>query len=81
MTGTTRVDILDASTGDVVDHCYGPTLADLCPRLDQDGSAPCHGHRIVPLGAGPESWLRWVPSTTQGCPLTWNQDVGAVESP
>lgn len=49
----TRVDMLDASTGERVDHCYGPTLAGQCPRLDQDGVPPCDGHRIGPLGAGP----------------------------
>jgi hypothetical protein len=76
----TRVDILDASTGEVVDHCYGPTLAGQCPRLDQDGVPPCNGHRIVPLGAGPESWFRWVPPTARPCPLSWNQDVGTVKT-
>lgn len=76
----TRVDILDVSTTEVVDHCYGPTLAGLCPRLDQDGFVPCHGHRIVPLGAGLESWGRWVPATARHCPLSWNQDVGTVET-
>jgi hypothetical protein len=74
----TRVDILDASTSEVVDHCYGPTLAGHCPRRDPDGLAPCTGHRIVPLGAGLESWGRWVPTTAWHCPLSWNQDVGTV---
>lgn len=76
----TRVDILDASTDVVVDHCYGPTLAGQCPRLNADGSPPCTGHRIVPFGAGPESWLRRVPPTARRCPLAWSQDVGTVES-
>jgi hypothetical protein len=76
----TRVDILDASTGEVVDHCYGPTLAGLCPRLDQEGIPPCSGRCIVPLGAGPESWLRWVQPTTRHCPLSWNDDAGRFET-
>lgn len=75
----TRVDIL-SSTGVVVDHCYGPNLAGLCPRLDKDGVAPCNGHRIVPLDTGPESWLHWVPATSRHCPLVWNPDAGGVES-
>lgn len=76
----TRVDILDVFTNEVVDHCYGPTLSGQCPRLDQDGTAPCHGHRIVPLGAGLESWGHSVPSTARRCPLAWNQDVGTAKA-
>jgi len=76
----TRVDILDSSAGEVVDHCHGPTLSGQCPRVDQDGIAPCNGRRIVPLAAGPEYWLRWVPPTSRHCPLVWNQDAGEVES-
>jgi hypothetical protein len=65
-----RVDIRTTATGDVVDHCYGPTLAGRCPRADQDGSVPCKGRRIAPLGAGPEFWLLWVPPTSRRCPLS-----------
>jgi hypothetical protein len=75
----TRVDILDASTGEVVDHCYGPTVAASCPCLDQEGVPPCAGHRIVALGSGPESWGRWIPITARHCPLSWNQEVGSVQ--
>ena len=77
MTGA-RVDILDASSGEVVGHCHGPTLAGQCPRLDQEGTPPCIGHRIVPLSAGPDGWLRWVPPTARYCPLAWDEDTGTV---
>jgi hypothetical protein len=77
----TRVDIVDPLSGDIVDHCYGPTFSGQCPRLNQSGIPPCSGHRIAPLGAGPESWLRWVPPTTRHCPLVWNEDVGTVDYP
>lgn len=79
MTGT-RVDILDASTREVVGRCYGPTLAGRCPQLDPKGNPPCAGHRIVALGGGPEMWLRWIPPSARRCPLAWDQDVGTVES-
>lgn len=73
--GGTRVDILDASTREVVDHCYGPTQAGRCPRADRDGIVPCSGRCIVPLGEGPECWLRWVPPASRRCSLVWNPDA------
>ena len=70
-----RVDILDAVTGEVVDRCFGPTLAGACPRADRSGIVLCQGRRIVPLSHGPECWLRWVPPAARFCPLEWNADA------
>ena len=77
----TRVDILDALTGAVVGHCQGPTLSGQCPRLDEDGVPPCSGHRIVPMSAGPDGWLRWVSPASRHCPLAWNEETGTAEYP
>ena len=46
------------------------------------GRHPAWGteNRIVPLGAAPASWGHWVPATARRCPLSWNQDVGTVET-
>lgn len=64
-----RVDILDAPTYAVVDHCYGPTLGGACPRADEAGIVFCHGRRIVPLGEGPERWHLHVAPSARRCPL------------
>jgi hypothetical protein len=69
-----RVDILDAVTGDVVEHCYGPMAGGRCPYPGTDGIVPCHGHRVAPLAAGPEFWKVWVPPATQHCPQAWSLD-------
>jgi hypothetical protein len=66
-----RVDILDATTREVVDHCHGPTLGGACPRTGESGVVFCHGRRIVPLGQGPERWLLRVAPTSRQCPLAW----------
>jgi hypothetical protein len=66
-----RVDILDATTREVVDHCYGPTLGGTCPRAGQAGIVFCHGRRIASLGDGPERWLLRVAPTSRQCPLAW----------
>ena len=70
-----RVDILDAATGDVVEHCYGPTPAGKCPYAEADGIVPCNGHRVAPHSAGPEFWNVLVPSATQHCPQAWRLDA------
>jgi hypothetical protein len=70
-----RVDIMDASTGQVVDGCYGPALGGTCPRAGRSGIVPCNGRRVAPHGHGPETWLVWVPPTTQHCPSAWNLDA------
>lgn len=64
-----RVDILDAETRTVVDHCYGPTLAGGCARADQDGIVACRDRLIVPLGEGPDRWMLRIPPTARRCPL------------
>lgn len=64
-----RVDIVDPVTGEVVDRCTGPTTGGSCPRATPGGPVLCSGHRIVPLGGGPESWQRWVSSSARRCPL------------
>jgi hypothetical protein len=70
-----RVDILDSATGQVVDGCYGPTSAGACPRAGQNGVVPCNGQRLAPHGAGPETWLIWVPPESQHCASAWNLDA------
>jgi hypothetical protein len=72
-----RVDILDDVTGEVVDHCFGPTLGGTCPRADEVGVVACQGRRIVPLSRGPECWLLKVPAGSRRCPLGWNADAAA----
>jgi hypothetical protein len=67
-----RVDILEPTGDEVVDHCHGPMLGGQCPGADRDGIVPCNGRRVAPLGAGPEYWLVWVPPATEQCPLAWN---------
>jgi len=67
----TRIDIL-AETGEIIDYCYGPNAAGQCPRAKGDRTVPCNGHRIAPLGAGPEFWLLYVPPASQHCPTAWN---------
>ena len=66
-----RVDILDVTTGEVVDRCHGPHSA--APARGRPvGVVACQGRRIVPLSRGPESWLLKVPSGSRRCPLEWN---------
>lgn len=64
-----RVDIMDADTRRVVDHCYGPTLGGRCPRAAENGIVACHGRLIVPLGEEPDRWLLRVSPTARECPL------------
>jgi hypothetical protein len=69
---TARVDILDAETDQVVDHCYGLTARGFCPDANRDGIVPCNGRRVAPSGSGPEFWLVFVPPASRHCPLAWN---------
>ncbi|MEO8519018.1 MAG: hypothetical protein ABI438_07525 [Dermatophilaceae bacterium] len=69
-----RVDILDADTDQVVDHCYGLTSGGSCPDANQDGIVPCNGRRVAPSGSGPEFWKVWVPPASRHCPMSWNLD-------
>ena len=75
MTMEDDVDILDATTLEVVDHCYGPTAGTICPRSGPDGVVACAGRRIAPTDAGPEYSLLWVPPGSRQCPLAWNLEV------
>jgi len=73
----TRVDILDADTDLVVDHCHGLTSAGSCPGANRDGIVPCNGRRVASSDAGPEFWLVWVPPASRHCPMAWNlQSIG-----
>ena len=67
-----RVDILDAETDLVVDHCYGLTSQGFCPDANRDGVVPCNGRRVAPPSSGPEFWLVYVPPASRHCPMTWN---------
>jgi hypothetical protein len=69
------VDLLDAATGDVVDHCYGPVLGGGCSRADRNGIVLCNGRRIAAPSAGPEHWLVWVPPASRHCPKAWKLDA------
>lgn len=71
----TRVDVLDAATGEIVDHCDGPEPGGHCPFADLSGIVPCSGHRVAPLGAGPEYWLIFVPPGSRHCPQAWNLEA------
>lgn len=57
----TRVDILDAASGVIMDHCNGPTPGGSCPYAERDATVPCNRRRIAPMGSGPEWWLVYVP--------------------
>lgn len=70
-----RVDIRDAATGDVVEHCYGPSAEGACPYVDSDRIVPCSGHRVTGEGAGPEYWNILVPPHSQHCPQAWNLEA------
>jgi hypothetical protein len=70
-----RVDMLDAATGEVVDHCYGPVLGGGCSRADRNGIVLCNGRRVAAPSAGPEYWLVWVPPASQHCPRAWKLDA------
>jgi hypothetical protein len=69
------VDMLDAATGEVVDHCYGPVLGGDCSRADRNGIVLCNGRRIAAPSAGPEHWLVWVPPASRHCPRAWKLDA------
>jgi hypothetical protein len=71
---TGLVEILDESTMEVVDYCYGPE-GGICSRLGADGVVGCSGHRIEPEDASPEYSRLWVPPGTRQCPLAWNLEV------
>ena len=71
-----RVDILDADTDRVVDHCYGLTAGGSCPDANRDGIVPCNGRRVAPSGSGPEFWLVLVPPASRQCPMSWNLESG-----
>ncbi len=72
-----RVDILDDTTVEVLDQCYGPRADGRCPRAGWNGAVACAGRRIAPTEAGAEYWLMWVPPGSQHCPLAWNlESVG-----
>jgi hypothetical protein len=71
----TRVDFLDAATGETIDHCHGPTRGGGCPYADRNGIVPCNGCRIAPMGAGPELWLVYVPPASRHCPSAWNLEA------
>ena len=70
----TRVDILEADTGEVVDYCFGLTRDGRCPNANRDGIVPCNGRRVAASNQGPEFWLVWVPPASRQCPLAWNLD-------
>lgn len=70
----TRVDIVDATTGETVAYCNGPTQTGSCPYADKDGNMPCNGRRIFPMDAGPELCLIFVPPQSRHCPQAWNLD-------
>jgi len=63
-----RVDILDAVTDEVVNHCYGPTVEGRCSRAGRDGIVLCNGCRVAAPGSGPEYWLLRVPPASRHCP-------------
>ena len=69
------VDILDPTTNEVINHCFGPTSDGGCPLAGRDGSVLCNGCRIAAPTAGPEYWDLWVPPASQHCPRAWNLDV------
>ena len=70
----TRVDILGADTGEVVDYCFGLTRDGRCPNANRDGIVLCNGRRVAASREGPEFWLVWVPPASRHCPLAWNLD-------
>jgi hypothetical protein len=74
-----RVDIFDGATGQPIATCHGPTTAGNCPWTRPDGTVRCAGHRIAPLGFGPESWQQWVPGTARRCPLSSPDDPGGAK--
>ena len=67
-----RVDMLDAATGEVVDHCYGPVLGGGCSRADRDGIVLCNGRRIAPPSAGPETLRPTMRSSSTVCGASTN---------
>jgi hypothetical protein len=67
-------DIVDPVTGEVVNHCCGPTPQGGCSAPDKNGIVLCAGCRIASLCAGPECWNLWVPPTSQHCPAAWSLD-------
>ncbi|HEX6077631.1 MAG TPA: hypothetical protein VFZ32_20535 [Micromonosporaceae bacterium] len=66
------VDIRDRTTGEVVDHCKGPTEAGACPRASKDGVVACANRLVAPSDAGPQHWPLWVPPKSRHCVLPWN---------
>lgn len=70
-----RVDILDAATGEVVEHCYGPVPGGSCSRPDRDGIVLCNGRRVAARSAGPEYWHLWVLPASQHCPRAWKLEA------
>lgn len=73
----TRVDILDAASGEIIDYCNGPLPEGSCPYAERDGTVPCSGRRIAPMDSGPEWWLIYVPPASRHCPQAWNlESVG-----
>ena len=71
----TRVYILSAATGEMIDHCDGPEPGGRCPYAGGDGIVPCSGCRVAPLSAGPEYWLLFVPPRSRHCPQAWNLEA------
>ncbi len=65
------VDIVDPSTNEVIDHCYGPTPEGSCQLAASDGTVLCHGSRISGPGTGPEYRNLWVPPDSRQCPRAW----------
>ena len=65
-------DILDATTNEVISHCFGPTAQGRCPLASRNGIVFCHGCRVAGAGTGPEYWNLWVPPDSQHCPQAWN---------
>jgi hypothetical protein len=72
--GDDGVDILDAITLDVVDHCDGP-VGGRCPHAGADGVVAYAGRRINPADGAPEYALLQVPAGSQHCPLAWNLEA------
>jgi len=66
------VNIVDPSTDEVVDHCFGPSADGTCPLADPSGVVLCNGHRVAAPNAGPELWNIFVPPGSRHCPRSWN---------
>lgn len=69
---TQSVEIRNATTGAVVDHCRGPSETGVCPRAGRDGVVACAGRLVVPPDADPRHGPLWVPPESRHCVLGWS---------